>query len=88
MSEDVNLKSSDAYFATILQRLEAIEQRMGREHEETQAFRRDLTKSMDFHSGRISLLENDKSRVLGFAAGAGLAGGGIGAWLSKYFGHQ
>ena len=87
MSEDVNLKSSDAYFATILQRLEAIERRMGQEHEETQTFRRELAKSMDLQSGRISLIENDKSRALGFAAGAGLAGGGIGAWLAKLF-HQ
>ena len=85
MSENVNLQSSDAYFAVILQRLEAQDKRAEDDRIATEAFRKELAAKIEGHSSRISLLESDRNRVLGFAAGAGAAGGGIGAWFHKLF---
>ena len=86
MSEDVNLRSSDAHFAVILRRLDEIDKRMAEDREETKEFRKSLADQMSACSLRISSLETDKNRALAFAAGAGAAGGGMGAWFHKIFG--
>lgn len=86
MSENVNLASSDAHFAVILRRLDEIDARMRDDREETRSFRRALDATLASQSTRISSLESDRTRVMGFAAGAGAAGGGVGAWLHKLFG--
>lgn len=87
MSQDVNLNSSDAHFAVILERLTEIEGRMKEDREQTADYRQEFLAKVDGHHGRISSLESDRSRALGFAAGAGLAGGGLGAWIHKMMGH-
>jgi hypothetical protein len=37
-------------------------------------------------TARVSALEGDKKKLLGFVAGVSAASGGIGAFVAKYFG--
>lgn len=85
MSEDFNPRSNDATFATILARLEAQDRAAAEARNETQQFRRDLLAAMQSHSSRISNLEADKNKMIGFAAASGAATGGAFHWFTKLF---
>ena len=85
MSEDFNPRSNDATFATILARLDAQDRAAADARAETQVFRRELLAAVESHTHRISTLEADKNKVIGFAAASGAATGGAFHWFTKLF---
>ena len=85
MSEDFNPRSLDATCATILARLEAQDKAAADARAETQLFRKDLLRVVESHNARISTLEGDKNKMLGFAAASGAATGGVFHWFTKLF---
>jgi hypothetical protein len=65
--------------------LSRIENTLKTHVEGTAVYRKKLDDSIEEHAKRISSLENDKAKACGLAAGAGIAGGGLGAFLHKLF---
>lgn len=77
--ENYNPNSLDASIS----RIETV---LNRHVEETVVFRKRLEETLASHEKEIAQLKSDKARTIGFAAGAGAAGGGLGAFLHKIFG--